>query len=307
MTFAVAMFVALAFLLGAATGGAVAWLVRGRRAPAEAGRFYTARIAAVTALATLIVVAGGGYLAIRVLFRSEPVEHASVHGAIEDFRRTGAAAERQNPANASSETPAAGVYTYRAKGFFHTEVPFLGTEHRDLGESVPAVLVPDGDCWDLTIRYFEQHRWTTRYCAGDDGALRVPSSRHENVHFGRTVNAITQCKPDVILPAGMSAGDTASLTCKSENDSGMGGPDQMTMEWTFVGTEELSIGDDKVQASHLRREVTMSGKQSGTATRDVWYAPSGLLLQLRNKMTSSGIADVEQDYHLTLSSLTPAK
>jgi len=301
------MLVALAFVVGAVIGGAVAWQVRGRRAPAAAGRHYTLKVVVVTSLVTLIVAAGGAYLAIRVVFRSKPVDQASVDRAVEDFRRTGAGTDGKTAAKAGGASPAGGVYTYRAKGFFHTEVPFLGAEHRDLPESVPALLVPEGDCWDVAVRFFEQHRWTTRYCAAPGGALRVPSSRTENVHFGRKVTSNTACKQDLVMRGDMTAGDTAKVSCDSENDSGHGGPSEMVMDWTFIGVEEITIGADKVEARHLRRLVTMSGRQAGTATRDVWYAASGLLLQLRNKMTTSGIADVEQDYELTLSSMTPAK
>jgi hypothetical protein len=127
------------------------------------------------------------------------------------------------------------------------------------------------------------------------------------VHFGRKVIAKTSCKPDVVVRADMATGDRATVSCDSQNDSGQGGPSEMKMDWSLIGVEEIAIGGEKVTARHLRREVTMSGKQAGTATRDVWYADSGLLLQLRNKMSSSGIADVSQDYELTLSSLTPAK
>jgi len=307
MTLGTAALIVFAFVVGAIVGGTAMWLVRGRRPPEQASRHYTLRLVAVTAALTLVVAAGSAYVAIRVIFRSKPVERASTERALEDFRRARSEDGAPGASPASGATPAPGVYAYRASGFFHTEVPLLGTEHRDLPDSVPAVLVADGNCWDLTVRYFEQHHWTTRYCRDRADTLRIPYSRTESEHFGQDVTVKTSCEPDLVLRAGMKPGETASVTCNSENNSGLGNPDAMAVEWLFVGVEEMAIADRNVRTQHLRRDVALEGRQTGSATRDVWYAPSGLLVRLRNRTKSTGIAAVEQDYELTLVSTTPTE
>ncbi len=297
----------LAFAIGAIAGGAAVWQLRGSRPPAQAGRYYRLRLVAVTALLTLVVAAGGAYVSIRVVFRSRPARPASTERALAEFRSTRFQDNAPGAAPGSGATPAPGVYTYNSSGYFHTEAPLLGTEHRDLPESVPAVLVADGNCWDLTVRYFEEHHWTTRYCSDRAGALRVPSSRTESEHFGQKVTVTTSCTPDLVFRAGMKPGDTAAGSCNSQNDSGFGSPDSMPVEWLFVGAEELKIGERTVRTRHLRRDVTLEGRQTGTAIRDVWYAPSGLLVRLREQTKSSGIAAVERNYELSLVSVTPAE
>ncbi len=294
---------ALAFALGAVVGGVVAWRVRGRRAPAEAGRHYALRVAGITALVTLIVAAGAAYLTIRVVFRSRPVDRASTDRALEEFRR--ARGDQATLSGPSGSTPTPGVYTYRSTGFFDMSVPLLGTEHRDLPESVPAVLMTDGSCWEQTVRYFEQHRWTTRFCRDSTGTLRIPFSRTENVYFGRDVTIVTTCQPELVLRADMKAGDTVALTCDSENNVGQKGASKMDVVLVYVGPEEMTIGEHTIQARHFRREVTLSSRQKGSATRDLWYAPSGLLLRLRSRTKSSGITNVNDEYELVLTSLTP--
>ena len=306
MTLGIVILLVLAFLLGGLVGGYWGWKWRAERAPGDAGdgKHRTLKLVVLTAVVTLVFAAASAYATLRIVFRAKPVQSASVDQAVADFRsaKPGAAAA------ANAALPVGGVYTYRSSGASDLKVPLFGTEHRDLPETVPAVLLSDGDCWDLTVRFFEEHRWTTRYCRGEDGALHHPVSETVNVHFGQRVTASSACKPDEVILAKMSPGASWRQSCATENDSGMGGPSAVDTEMTFIGIEEVEVGGAKVKTLHIHREVTMSGRQTGTTTRDYWFGDStGLLVKFRHRMKSSGIGDIDQAWDLQLTELTPSK
>jgi hypothetical protein len=306
MTVGIAIPLVLAFLFGGLVGGYCGWRRHAGRSAGDAGpgSHRTLKVVALTALLTLVFAAAGTYATLRIIFRAKPVQEASVDQAVADFRSAKPAAATA----ANKAAPAGGVYTYRSSGSSDLKVPLFGTEHRDLPESVPAVLLRDGDCWDLTVRFFEEHQWATRYCRGEDGAVHHPSSETVNVHFGQKVTASSACEPDEVIVAKMSPGASWSQRCTTKNDSGMGGPSSVDTEMTFVGIEEVEVGGEKVKALHIHRDVTMSGKQTGTTTRDYWFEESSaLLVKFRHRMKSSGIGDIEQSYDLALTALTPSK
>ena len=63
------------------------------------------------------------------------------------------------------------------------------------------------------MRFFEQFRWSVSYCRDPDLALRMRSSKTNNVYFGREIESTFKCEPDLLVRDGMTAGETWSLDC----------------------------------------------------------------------------------------------
>lgn len=295
----------IVFLCGALAGGLLAWHWRGRRAavgPAGPPRSWPLVLS--TALLTTLGLAAAGYGLVRHRFQRTQVSRASKEQALADFRRGRSAA---SPASLG-KTPPGGVYTYRATGYYEAEVPVLGKERRDMPKTVPAILVPSGDCWELTHRYFEQHHWTGRFCRDPEGGLRLDWARNKNEMFSMKTESRSICEPRALVLPGKRPGEPWTLTCTSDPPRPERSPGNVEMLGSLVGEETVEVDGRPQPARRVRRAFTMKGPHSGSMVQDLWIAAeSGMLLQLTVKGDGKGMAKFVSDYRLTLQSLTPSR
>lgn len=306
------LWIPLAFLAGALSGGAVVWFWRARRA-AEGGasRWQKTKLVGATVVLTALALAALGYGFARQRFQRTRASKATMSKAVSDFRKAkGGAAEKRG------QSPPGGVYQYAATGFYEIDAPVVGKDHRVLPRIVPGVLKTDGDCWELTLRYFTQHHWTARYCRGPRGGLRFIWVKNRNEFFSMKSQSQTFCTPDVILrPGGLPGPGPGSApgtewkeSCKRKSPHAQRGKAKVDITIRYVGLERVAVGKGSVAAFHLRSTFTMEGMASGTFHQDFWYAQgSGLLIGLATKGKAAGMGSFVSDYRLTLKSLTPAR
>jgi hypothetical protein len=309
----------IVFLLGALSGGAVIWRWRGRRGSdggvdGGLGRWAKVKLVAATAVTTALILGAVGYGLVRHRFGKTQATRATVNQAVSDFRKTRKKGKAPGPERGKAPPP--GVYQYAATGFYEVEVAVLGKDRRVLPKTVPAVLVSDGDCWELTLRYFAQHHWTARYCRSPRGGLRFVWAKNKNEFFAMKNRSHTFCTPDVILrPGGLPGpgpgsepGTEWKEKCRRNPPSPHDKDAKIDVTVRYVGVETVLVGATKVEAYHMRSAVKMKASVSGTFHQDFWYARgSGMLVKLRAKGEASGMAKFVSDYQLTLKSLSPTR
>jgi hypothetical protein len=296
----------LAFLLGALAGGLLIWHWRGRRGDVAGGlpRGQRWRLVAATALATTLLLAAVSYGLVRHRFQRSRMGGASESAAVADYRRLRGA----GGGGGAGRTPPGGVYTYLATGYYQVSAPVVGKERRDLPATVPAVLVAKRDCWELAVRYFAKHVFTSRYCRTPEGGLRLVSSRNQNEAFSVQRDSTTSCADDVILRPGQRAGEKRTLPCRADGP-GLGDTlENVAVEATFVGDESLEINGRAHPVRHVRLYIAMKGLQAGSVTQDMWFTADTLLLaRLKTDGTGSGMARFRSDYQITLKNLQPTQ
>lgn len=298
--------VPFAFLLGAVAGGL---LVRTWRSKAEGPGAPTSRqklkLVVLTALATTVLLAATGYGIVRLKFRKTEMSQASTGKAVEDFRKAGVG-------KAAEGTPPGGVYTYHTKGYLKVSSALLGNEHRPLPKSIPAVLIPKGKCWDLTLRLYAQNHRGERYCKGDDGTLRLEGRWEKDEMFGIKTSTRQRCEPPLLIGAAsvLTPGRAWKMDWKVvEHKTTMPVPisrPDLPLQVTYVGREDLEIEGKKIPAHRLRMAAKYGGGVKGTLDRDVWYSvDTGMMLKLNVKSLGTGLANMTIDRQYTLASLTP--
>lgn len=295
----------IAFLLGALTGGLLIWHWRGRDGSDDSRpRGQRWKLVAATALATTLLLAAVGYGLVRSRFQRSRMGGASESAALADYRRLRGAGGDAG----AGRTPRGGVYTYLATGYYEVSAPLVGTERRDLPVTVPAVLVAKDDCWELAVRYFAKHIFTSKYCRTPEGGLRLVSSRNQNEAFSVKRDSTTSCQDDVIWRPGQRAGEQRTLPCRADGP-GLGDTlEKVAVELTFVGDESLQIGGRPVPVRHVRLYIAMKGLQAGSVTQDMWFTADQLLLaRLKTDGTGSGMARFRSDYQITLKDTRPAQ
>lgn len=302
----------------------MAWWLRGRLGEAGSGpsRRHTIKVAAVSSVITLGVAGAAAYGVIKWKFGHRPVQKASVDDALRDFRSASAKpvatddSSRAEPSQAkttapvAANTPSGGVYTYKARGFFQVDAPVVGRHRRDLAATVPAMVVR-GDsptCWELKIWYFKQHTWRARYCRDRNDAQRMEFVKTANQFFGRKIGGKYGCVPADIVRVNMKPGDQFMTSCGSIEEPRKPDAAKTDVSITFVGDEDVDVGGELVSSRHLVRKVHVVGRQSGSTIRHLWFSKkTGLLVRVREKGRSSGLAKFEADWELILTSTTPRK
>lgn len=296
-------FAPLVFVLGALVGaaGALTMVALGAGPLDSAKSRYTVKIVTITALATLLITLALGYAVVRWKFRVREVTRVSVKDAVKDYRRRKPTTKKNDPGKA----PPGGVYTYRGKGFTELEAPVLGKDRRELKGVTAATLVPSGDCWEIKIQFFKQEWWSADYCRGKPGEVGMKGWKSHNEYFGRTLDLSYVCKPPDLTRADAAPGASWQQACRSQTE-----PDAepKISKITFVGPETIAVGGEQVATNHVRRVITTTGRQSGETARDLWFRTSdGLLIRVREKSKSSGLATFESDFELTLANTVPSK
>jgi hypothetical protein len=271
--------------------------------PLFAGRGRRWWVAVCTGLITSLVLGGLGYALVRSLFRKTTLAKESVGQAVSDFRRS------QGAAKAAAEgSPPAGVYQYAATGQYTVSVIGLGKDIRMLPKTVPALLVSDGSCWTLNIRFFKQHQRTVRYCSDKKGGLRMVWLVNQNEFFGFKHLTKSRCEPDQILRPGDKPGHQTPQSCKPMNDNQMFGKTNAKVSFDYIAAESMTIGGQKLRVHHLRRTLVVKSLQSVKVEQHLYYAArTGMLVRYRINGKGSGLATFKSDYELTLVSLSPKR
>jgi hypothetical protein len=299
------------FIVGAIAGGLLAWHIRGRIGHKGGPTlFQTLMLVAATAVATILLLATVGFGLLRFGFgKSGRMSPASTQRAVEDYRKASGAREASRQAG----TPKGGVYTFHADGYYKVESTLLGKIHRKLPQNVPAILAPDGQCWELTVRVFKQRQWTERYCKEWSGGFRMEWRKSKSEMYGIKSETKQRCLPNTLFgPTGKPGGSWKTvckvISRKTNMPVNMPRPD-LKLQITHVGVERLNIGGREVAAHHLRQESSMKkGIMKGSMVRDVWYAVNnGMLLKLHIKGSGSGLAKFKMDQRFTMADLEPKK
>lgn len=303
------LLVPISFLVGGIAGGLLAWTWRGRGSASEAPtRRQKIKLVAATALATTLLIAISGYAVIRLRFSKTEMQGASSGEALADYRKT-----RGGTATAHrSGTPPGGVYTYNTKGYLKASSGLLGNEHHPMPKSIPAVLVPKGECWELTLRIFKQNSRTERYCKDESAGLRLEERWEDNEMFGVKNFTRQRCDPPRLMDseaAGRPGSTWKTIWKVVEHTTSMPFPmsrPDLHMDVTYVGLTKLKIGGQMVPAHQLKQSAKYGGAMRGTLDREVWYAvDTGMMLQLKVKSLGSGLGSLTIDRQFTLASLTP--
>jgi hypothetical protein len=277
-------------------------------APQESGRplrRYGLRVAAVSVVATLAVIAAAAYVVVRVLTSSAPMANVGVDQAVAQFEGSGGAATSTAHPQGPLGPPRAGVYTYRASGSWTTTVPVFGTERRVLPATVPAVLQADGDGWTLAFAYFDKHHTTLSYRGSAGPELEESAGDTDSVRFGFRVRSSMTCSPDVVVRP-VSPGTSWDQDCRGVTRGVISATQDLPSTTTLMGIDRLDVGGTPVDAWHVHRATKVVGSETGTLLSDSWYSTAdGLLLRLETQSRTSGLVDHVEAIRLDLASLTP--
>ena len=304
------LIVPLSFLVGALAGAFAAWRLRGRAHPdAPPRRRPRLKLAAATVLATVLCLSVVGFVWIRRQFQGGPAAPASMSQAVKDFRRAHRGARAQAT---PSDLPRPGVYTYRGQGFFRMTSDLFGNREMKLPATIPAIVVLDGRCFELTVRQYETRQWTERFCRDPQAGLRMQWRKNRSEMNGVKSRSKSECTPNTLYGPTGKPGATWAVVCKvvsHETTSSFKFPrPDLKVSMTHVGTREITIGGQKVRAHYLRQISEMSGPMKGRMVREVWYAvDTGLMLRMRVKGQGAGLATVKVDQTYTLASLSPKR
>ncbi len=271
--------------------------------PIHAGRRRRAWLVACTGLAASLLLGGAAYGLLRSRLSKTKVSKATEGEAFADFRHNQA-----NLKGAAKGIPLPGVYRYAASGHYTVSVSGLGSDKRTLPETVPAVLVAEGRCWTLNLRYFKQHHRTIRYCARSGGGLRMMWLENRNEFFGLKHLAKSRCEPDIIYLPGDEPGHRRPQRCRRLEGKSRFGKTNAKASFTYLAAESMTIGGKKIRVHHVRRDLEVKSLQSATIMQHLWYsADTGMLVRYRVHGRGSGLATFKSDFQLTLLDLSPRR
>lgn len=210
--------------------------------------------------------------------------------------------------------PQQGVYLYRGGGTDRLDKPPMEQAE---GPQMPATVAhrPDG-CWTFRIDYSTNHWQTWIYCPRSDGGLDEKGGqsyqRWELGAFSIESTSDFDCADAVTIRSHQQPGDSWNQTCTGRSTS-TDGTAVSSGPLTFVGSEQLSIGGEEVDAFHYRRERSMTGAQEGDERAEVWFA-ADTGMPLRNDRTIQaststviGRVTYSEVANFELTSTTPAR
>jgi hypothetical protein len=271
--------------------------------PLFAGRGKRWWVAVTTGLIASLALGGLGYALVRSQFGKTKVAKESVGNAVTDFRRS-----KGSGGSSAEGVPAAGVYQFAGTGKYTVAVAGLGKDTRVLPKIIPALLVSEGRCWTLNIRFFKQHQRTVRYCSDKKGGLRMVWLLNQNKFFGLEHKAKSRCEPDQIFRRGDKPGHSIAQLCKPMDDNQRFGKTNAKATFDYMATESMTIGGQKIKVHHLRRTLIVKSLQSARVEQHLYYADqTGMLVRYRIDGKGSGLATFKSDYELTLMSLSPKR
>ena len=214
------------------------------------------------------------------------------------------------PASAGSAfTPPEGIYDYRGQGSDRISFPSLEQAH---GPGIPGTVIHGDDgCWTLRVDYSSNHWGDWTFCPTDGGLTQPSEQSYQRWDLGVTSvenRSEFTCTAPWLLPD-MQPGDQWKQRCVGQNNR-IEGKTVSQGQLRYVGKETLTIGDARVDAYHLVQTREVSGTQRGSLHANLWLAPDGLLLRLRQSIAVAspspiGDIDYEENTDFSLQSLQP--
>lgn len=241
--------------------------------------------------------AGGVFLVINTLFQdtTTPIAVAEV---VDDFREDGGSAA------AAAAPLAAGVYRYTTDG--GEEVDALGGTRHDYPRQTTITVTPT-DCglrfrWDALEERYEE--WEL---CGTGGTLSIVEYISFHRFFGWADRQHYVCAiPAQVVLATIAPGTTSVGVCESDGLS-------ESTSYEVVGLTDIAVGNETVEAVHLRTSVSLSGGAEGSSEGELWLArESGLPLRWRETSTTAspsaiGSVRYEESFTIEIVSLTPQR
>lgn len=276
--------------------------------PSAPGWRHRRGLIATAVVGVVVIAAIATYLVLLRRVHSEPV-------SIDEARRR-AGAEALGADQSATGTrfrPAAGVYRYRGEGTERLDKP---PTSQSQGPDIPGTVTHlEGRCWRLRVDYNTNHWQSWDYCPTDTGLTETAGSFFQRLDLVVVKVETTSgyaCIPpvDAIRPD-QQPGDEWTHECRGTSTSASGevvsaGP------YTYLGPEDLDVGESRVAALHYRRLRTLTGGQSGTEDINVWF-DAETALPLRNERVISVHSDsliggvtYEEKGSFALESLAPA-
>jgi len=202
----------------------------------------------------------------------------------------------------SAMLPETGVYSYATEG--RESIKTLLTSTHDYPVE-SAITVTQADCGvRMEWTPLKERSEFLEICRSDGGLVLV---RYGGVHefFGQRDDRFVTC-PDrtwLIPPAGVDL--VPGIRCEGEAMA-------HTRTTTIVGPATVTIEGTQVQGTEIRTEIVTSGESTGTTTSTMIIGDTGLLLQWQEVVVGFsdsiiGKAEYNEQFVLTLSSLTPAR
>lgn len=268
----------------------------------------------ILAFVLAFVVLGG--TAALLLFGGEKPKDVTTDDALGRYR-TGSVPATEVPTTLAASgfhVPAAGVYRYTGEGSEDTSFPPLVEQQ---GPEMPATVTHEpGDCWTMRIDYNTHHWQDWTWCASDQGVVNTLGhsfARRDFVSFQVDNLATFVCDPPVEwLWAGMQPGESRQGSCRGTSTV-VAGETTSAGTITYVGDEDVTVGDQTVRARHLRYDRVLTGAQTGPEQQDFWVeADTGLPLRNTRALTVEtdtpfGRITYTEKASFELQDLTPTK
>lgn len=212
------------------------------------------------------------------------------------------------PGDGSVAAPEPGVYLAAASGREEVELGPLPTETRRYPETVPVVVIDEGDgCFTVTLELLDQHSEETTYCV-TDGALRLDGHRKHQQVGPIDATAEMTCDPD-LLARGAGPDQVTELGCNLEVS---GGPAALSAEVSGTSglgdptTVEIAGEGCEARPMELRYEVT--GDLRGTWRERIWFATDDRLpLRVERDLELEGLATFTEHSVLELTGTVPSR
>jgi len=202
-----------------------------------------ALLVAVVAAGLVAAVAGG-------LLLRDTSQPASVAAALRLFRR-----DDPDPSGAE------GVYVYDTSGWESLRV-LSGPTHR-YPATTTITLTRAGCGIRLRWQPLAARSTTWTLCRGDTG-LVVTANDEVHTFYGVTDHTSYTCTGD--WPSAAAPGTRRPFGCRAADGRERGVA-------TLVGRGPVTVGDARIEATHVRTTATVSGGNHGSETVDWWIAP----------------------------------
>lgn len=251
-------------------------------------------------MAVIVVLAVGGAA---LVFWPRGTTAISEEDALEDFRGA-QAQDAADTADATTGTPALGVYPYAAEGEESVKLGPLPTETRPFPATITGVAANAvHGCFTWTVNFFVEHTEETRYCVVDD-ALRLDQHVKHQVIGALSPTATMVCDPALLLVPDTPSVD---LSCELTLD---GGPASIHATVTGTATtgraETLTIGGQEAQATPVVVRYQVTGDLSGSWIETTWWTTDLLPVRIERDIDLRGPATFTEASKLQLVSLAPA-
>ena len=272
--------------------------------PGRRRRFRWLRGIALLVVAVLV----GGAIPFAIAWSHRGAKEASIDRAVAEFRKSHGAA------GAGFLRPASGVYTFVGTGT--EKLSLLATTQR-WGPHIPVTVTEQAnDCWTFHVGYSTHHSLSTRYCANGHVLRETGETTSQTFDFvafesGDTNDVV--CDPPIDrIRVDAKPGSTWHAACDGHSKS-RGTAFHAAGTETFVGVEQLRVGDDLVPVYHYSVSRTLSGSQTGSERYDVWYSVvNGLPVKTDRHVTVRspspiGAVTYTERGEYSLASLTPRR